>query len=179
MKAVETAHILAIGSSLPAKARGIAAQLHGQFLGAQQVSAEEVGQRNLCRWNQIKVIVCTVVHLSFFVRQLTGAPRGVGIDKVGRDELFVACLIGAVQKKLDEGTLELRAFTAVNRKSSTGDFDAGFKVNQLVPVCQFPMRHSSVSKLGPGAFFGDHLVVGIALTSGHTIVRAVGQFEQG
>ena len=106
VQAIESAHVLAIGTGFTTEAGGVATELDGQLIGLQQVAAEEVGQGNLRRRDQVEIVLRAVVHLAFLVGQLTGAAPGIGIDHMGRNELLVSGGVRAVEEELDERRAE-------------------------------------------------------------------------
>ena len=75
--------------------------------------------------------------------------------------------------------LKLGSLAPVDWESGAGDLDPGFEVDELVLVGKLPVGLGRSSEIGPGSFFGHDFVVVFALSGGHAVVRAVGEFEQG
>ena len=172
---VQAAHVLAVAAGLPTKARGVPANLLGQIRGLQHDVAVDVGQGNLRRGDHVQVVLLHVVHLAFLVRELPRAVAGVGVDHVGRDEFCVPCVVGFLQEKANEASLQLGALAFVERESGAGDFGSEVEVDQVVLFGQIPVGLGGPSSsLRLRAAEHLHVVVG-GLARGHKATRGVGE----
>ena len=73
MKAVEPAHILAIASGLATPARRIGAIFLRKVIAGYDHVAIHIGDRHLCRGDQIQVVKIHMIHLSLLVGKLACA----------------------------------------------------------------------------------------------------------
>ena len=84
VQAVEPPHVLAVAPRLATEAGGVGAHANRQALLLDDLVAEDIGHRHLCRRDEVKVIHLAVVHLSLLIGDLPGAEAGCLIDDKGR-----------------------------------------------------------------------------------------------
>ena len=101
MKTVQTAYILAIGTRFATEALCVCAVLNGQILLVKNDIAIDVCDRYFGSRNQIEIIYLTVVHLSFFVGQLSRSITRRGIHYRGRHNLRITTLASLVEEEVD------------------------------------------------------------------------------
>ena len=63
-----------------------------------------------------------MIHLSFFVRKLSGAIAGSGVDYCRRHDFGISGFACFIQEEVDKGALKLCSFTFVYRETRTCDF---------------------------------------------------------
>ena len=139
MQSIESSHILAVGASFASEARAVCSIFHWQVVTGNNFITQHVGHRNFCGWNGVKIVDGHVVHLTFFVGQLTGAIGRGFIHEKGRNHFGVARFSVLVQKPLDQGTLQTRALASVYGKSSAGNFNTSFKINETIYFSEVPV----------------------------------------
>ena len=118
-----------------------------------------------------------MVHLAIFVRKLSGSVSRIFVDQDGWLHFEVACLIGFVEKKVDEGPLQFGALSFVERKSGTGYFVAVFKIDDVVFRDQIPVRKGPVGHvfgLAPGF---HHFIFFRRFSFRNRIVGHIGQHD--
>ena len=139
MQAVQSANILAVGTGFSTKTLCIGTVLDRQVFLIENNITIDIGDRNLCRRNQIEVVKVAMVHLSFFIRQLTCAVAGSSIDNCRWHQFGVTALAGFVEEEVDECALQTCALADINGESSTGNLHTQVEVDEVVFLCQFPM----------------------------------------
>ena len=108
---------------------------------------------HLRRGGQVQAVALDDVHLALLVRQLSGAPGGVGVDQHGWPDLGVAASHGHVEEQTDERALETRAGAGVEDEARAADLRAALEVEQAEPSADLPVRRSlpGGQRLAPGA----------------------------
>src|SRR5690554_8145327 len=89
----------------------------------------KVSNGNFCRGDQVKVLGCIMVHLSFFVGKLACAISAVFIDQDRGLYLVVPLFESLVKKEVYQTPLQSCTFALVHGKSCSGDLDSQFKIN--------------------------------------------------
>ena len=150
MQTVQTAHILAIRTSLATEALGVCTVLDGQFLLVNDNIAVDVGHGHLGGRNQIEVVQTAMVHLSLLVGQLTSTITAGSIHHRGRHDLLVTGRASLVEEEVDKSTLQTRTKTTIHGETGTGNLHAKVKVNQVVLLAQVPVRQHIALHHGVG-----------------------------
>ena len=139
VQTVQSAHILAVGTSLAAETLGVGAVLDGQILLVENHVAVDVRHGHLGCGDEIEVVHLAMIHLALLVGQLACAVAAGGIHHRGRHDLGVAGLAGFVEEEVDERTLQTGSLANIDGKPCTGDFHAQVEVDEVVFLGQFPV----------------------------------------
>ena len=178
METVQAAHVLAVAAGLAAEAGRVGAVLLGELVAGDDDVAVEVGDGHLGGGDEVEVVLVDIVHLALLVGELACAVARCLVHHIGRLNLQVAGLGGAVEEELDEGALELGAFADVDGEAGAGDFHAQVKVDDVVFLAEVPVGHGVGGEVGHRtARLLDHIVGG-AGAGGHALVGDVGHAEQ-
>ncbi len=105
MQAIEATDILPIAAGFTAEARRIRRHSDRELSFFQHLVAEDVRYWNFGSGDQIEVIPAHIIHLSFLIRQLAGAPRRGFVDHDRRLIFRIARGGVVVEKILDQRTL--------------------------------------------------------------------------
>ncbi len=119
-----------------------------------------------------------MIHLAFFVGQLSGADARCLVYYVGGLDFHIAGLVGFVEEELYERALQACAFADVNGESGAGDFHAEVEVDEVIFLGEVPVGQGFASEFGHVAAGSFDYVVGRALAGGHAFVGDVGHAEQ-
>ncbi len=115
-----------------------------------------------------------MVHLSFFIGKLPRTIAGSSVHHCRRHNFRIARFACFVQEEVDEGALQLCAFTFIYRESRACNLNAQVEINQVIFLGQFPVGQGIFGKFGfHASHFLHHIVVG-AYAFGHAIVGNVG-----
>lgn len=174
VETVEAAYVFAVGAGFATEALGVGAVLDGHVALVEDYVAVDVGDGDFGCGDEVEVVFCAVVHLSFFVGKLACAVAGGGVDYCGGDDFCVAALLGFVEEEVDEGALESGALAFVDGEAGACDFYAEVEVDEVVFFGEFPV---GTGVFGEGfdvaAFFDYEVVVGCA-AFGYFVVGDVG-----
>ena len=129
MEAVETTYVLTITASFAAETLGVCTILDWQILLVDDDIAVDVGHRNFSCGYQVEVIHFTVIHLAFFVRQLTSSVSTGCIHYRWRHDFLVTSSSSLVKEKVDQSTLQAGTLSAIDRETSSCDFHAQIEIN--------------------------------------------------
>ena len=114
-----------------------------------------------------------MVHLSFFVRKLSCAVTGSGVDHCRWHDFNISGFACFIQEEVDKGTLKLCTFSFVYRKTCSCDFNTQVEVYQIIFFCQFPVGKCSFGTFGfHSSHFLDDIVFG-TYTFGYTVIRNI------
>ena len=174
MKAIEPAYIFTVRAGFPTEALCISAVFNRKLLFIQNDVTVDIGYRNFSRRNQIEIVYFAMVHLSFFIRKLSGSIAGSSVYNCWRHDFGISGFTCFIQEKVNQCALQLSSFAFVNRKTCTGYFYTQIKVNQVVFLSQFPMGECICGKLSfHTSHFLNYIVLGTN-TFGHTVVGNIG-----
>ena len=81
-----------------------------------------------------------MVHLSFFVRKLSCAVTGSGVDHDRRLDLLVAGGGVDVKEEVDESPLEFRALALIDRKTGSGELHSKVEIYDVIFLGKLPVR---------------------------------------
>ena len=178
MQAVKSAYIFAVRTGFATEAGRISCVFYRKIFLVENYIAVNIGYRYFSCRNQIQIVYLTVVHLTFFVGQLSCAISRSCIYHIRRLNFEITCVAGIVEEKIDQSALQACAFSFVNRKASARDFYTKLKINQIVFFCQIPVRHSAIVKFWNFASFTlNHIVFGV-FSGRNRIVWQVGNLHQ-
>ena len=175
MQAVESAHVLAVGSGLAAEAGSIGGQLLRKLVVIQNHVAEDVGDRHLSGGHEVEIVETDIVHLRLLVRELAGAETGSGVHHHGGLGLLISGLGILVEEEVDESPLQTCALSFIYREACAGDLHAEVEVDDVVFLCKFPVRKRAFGEFDLGAAFLDNQIVGCVLSFGDETARGVRQ----
>ena len=140
VQAIQASHIFTITACFTSKARSVPAKFDGQLAFFYQGISVDVGQGHFSRRNHVQFVVLHVVHLAFFVGQLSRAKATVRIDHQRWNVFCVAGFVCFLQEKLNEPSLEFSSLPFVERKARSSNLGAQFKVNEIHLFRKFPVR---------------------------------------
>src|SRR5690625_5999108 len=109
--------IRSITTGFPTRTRGKRSEFNGQPIAVKNFISEYIGNRNLRSRDQIQIIFFNIIHLSFFIRKLTGPHSRICIDENGRINLQTTSVHSTIKKKLNQCALQSCTFSLENRKS--------------------------------------------------------------
>ena len=148
VNAVEAAHILTVRPGFAAEARRVGRHFDGQVGILHDLVAVDVGYRHFRRRDEIIIILRGMVHLAFFIGQLPGAVGRRFVDQVRRRILRIAVAGIIVQEILYKRALQPGAPVLENGEAGAGNFIAQFKIDQVVPFSQLPVRNGAIVQVG-------------------------------
>ena len=178
VQTVQTSYILTIRSGFTTEALGISTVLDGEVFLIKNDIAIDVGYRHLCCWDKVEIIHLAVVHLTFFVRQLTCAITRGCVNHRWRHDFSITGLVGFSKEEVDEGTLELCALADINRKACASDLHTKVKVNEVVFLGKFPVGKLGVAIVWNSIPIADS-IIRLAFTQRglhHYIIFSTGTF---
>ena len=80
-----------------------------------------------------------MIHLSFFIRQLTSPKTRIFINHKWWHHFQVAGFFSFIEKEADKSPLQFCTFSLVNRKSCSCKFNAQIKINNIIFPNQIPV----------------------------------------
>ena len=114
-----------------------------------------------------------MIHLSFLVRQLARTITGSSIHNCRRHNFRITGFTGFIQEEVNQRTLQLCTLSFVNRKTGTCDLHTQVKIDQVIFLCQFPMRQCVFRQFSFHTAHLFHLIVVSSHTFRNFIVRNI------
>jgi hypothetical protein len=174
--ALDSAGVLSVRPCFSPKTRRVRHVPNRQIRLGQNLVAVKVGDRDLCRGNQIEIVLYAV-HLALLVGQLARAQAACRIDQRRRPRFTVSVLAGVeVHHEVDQGPDEPRARAGVHRKPAAADLGPAMEIHQAegfheIPVwCGFEVQRR---RLTPGA----HHRVGRLIAGRNVVELEIGNPE--
>jgi hypothetical protein len=175
VKAIEAAHVGTPTSCFAAEARGVGATFEGEAFFGDNFVAEKVGDGDFCGRNQVKIFGGDVIHLSFFIRELTGGGCTGWVDKEGGEDFFVAVGAGFFEEELYEGTDEACHVAYVKWETCAGGSGSALEVHEIRKPRDIPMGAcvwgDELDRVAPGE---NLRAVGFCATVGDGFVGSIG-----
>ena len=148
MQTVESAHILAIATSLATEALCVGTVLDGKILLVEDDITVDICYRYLGGGDEIEVVNLAVIHLSLLVGQLTCAVTRGLVNNRRRHNLGVAGGTCLVEEEIDESSLKAGSHTDIYGETGSGDLHAKVEVDKVVFLCQLPVGQLSLTIFG-------------------------------
>ena len=179
MLADQATRVLAIGSSLAAKARRVAGIAARHMVRLDNHIAHDVRHRHFGGRDQVIILLpFQGEQIGLELRQLARAHQTGGIDEVGDVGFGIAMLARVqVEHELDQRAVQARQRSGHQRKPGAGDLAGRFEI-------EHPERFAEVgvvlgveiklSRLAPAADFD---VAALVFAVRHAVVRQVGETE--
>ena len=117
-----------------------------------------------------------MIHLSFFIRQLSCSETGIFIDKDGRLYFFITGFDCFIEEKINECTLESCTFSLVNRKTCAGKFYTQFKIDDIILCSKLPMWKCICRQFRNFTFFFYVFIIFGSPTLGNFFRRQIRKF---
>ena len=119
-----------------------------------------------------------MIHLTFFVGELTGTVTGIFVNNRRRLHFTISGFRCLIEEEIDESTLESRAFSRINRETCSGNFYTQIKINQPIFLGKLPMwKRILGQRFFRTTHFFNNIVIGI-LAFGNFLIRNVWNCEQ-
>ncbi len=174
----QTTCVFSVSSGLAPKARRERHVPERQSIAVEDLSAVQVGQRNLCRGNEEHVVPIHPVQVVLELGQLSGAGEGIAVHQQRWAHFDVAVLVCVqVDHEIGEGTYQPGPQAHEQRETGTRDARATLQIDNPQGFRQLPMWFGfevELRHLAPGTH--DDVVGLVAL--GHVGQRRVGNGEK-
>ena len=173
VQTVKPAHVLAVRTCFAAETWRICRAFYREAGAVHYHVAENIGHGYFRRRYHVEVVHLVVIHLAFLVGQLARTVTRSLVYHMRRLYLGISGGSVAVQEKVYQSPLKPRAFSLVHGEACSGYLHTEFKVDYIIFLGQFPVRHSSFEEFGNGTFGKHFLIVFRAEPLHHQFVRHV------
>ncbi len=114
-----------------------------------------------------------MIHLSFFIRQLTSPKTRIFINHKWWHHFQVAGFFSFIEKEADKSPLQFCTFSLVNRKSCSCKFNAQIKINNIIFLNQIPVGESCFRNNWHDSTFSYLNIIISSMTSRNRFMRQV------
>src|SRR5665647_2755780 len=139
MQPVQSPDMCSPRACLTTETRGVAHITYREVSNVKDHITVNVGNRDFRCWYHIKVVDAHIIHLSLFVRQLSGAKAGIFIYHYRRFDLAIACFAGFIEEEVNQCSLQPGSFAFIDRESCSCDLYSQVKVNDIIFFYQVPV----------------------------------------